>query len=76
MKKKRQVLIKKGTPLPGKKSFVFDSSHLTELAAKNRSDNLFKNNPKLREVKVVRIPRQIALYPRKVRITPKRGRIR
>ena len=73
--KRKRVLIKRGAPLPGKPSFKFDSSHLTERSADDRLVELL-DNPRVKDTHSITIPRQHAVYVKRGRITPKRPRIR
>ena len=75
-KKRKVMLIKKGTKHPTTPAFTLDSGHLKEKAADKAADKLaFK--PRIVDVKIMEVPRQYLVWgKRSPRITPKTPRLR
>ena len=70
----RKGLIKKGSPLPTRPRFKFESAHLKERDADKAEHDLL-DKPKTVETLQIRVPKQTLVY-RKSRITPKRPKLR
>lgn len=68
-------LVRKGTPLPGSPSYRFESAHLTAKEADKAEYGLLEKND-TEATKRLRIPRQILLFRKKIRITPKTPRLK
>lgn len=77
-KRYRKGLIKKGAPHPTRRSFKFDSAHLTDREADKREDVLL-DQPGVKAISRVGVPKQELVYVKRgksPRITPKTPRLR